>query len=105
MLRELLGKKRLRLNDDQRHRLAVKGKALGRWRLSELATVVTPDTILRWHRKLIAQKWDHCDQRKSPGRPRTGFAESKTSPVRSPRHFATSIARWSTAIREAVLAF
>ena len=38
--------------------------------LMELTTIVTPDTILRWHRTLVAKKWDHSDQRKSVGRPR-----------------------------------
>ena len=74
VLRELLGKKRMRLNDDQRRRLAAKGRALGRSRLAELATIVTPDTILRWHRTLIARKWDFSANRKSPGRPATGQA-------------------------------
>ena len=50
ILKEKLGKKRILLNDDQRRRLAVKGKVLGRKLLSEIATIVTPDTILRWHR-------------------------------------------------------
>ena len=68
VLREKLGKGRILLNDDQRRRLAVKGKYLGRKALFELATIVTPDTILRWHRQLIAQKWMH--KRQSPGRPR-----------------------------------
>ena len=49
--------------------MAVKGKSLGRKALMELTTVVTPDTILRWHRQLVAQKWDTSDKRK-PGRPR-----------------------------------
>ena len=52
------GKKRLLLTDDQRRLLAVKGKCLGRKVLMELTTLVTPDTILRWHRTLVAQKWD-----------------------------------------------
>ena len=40
--------------------------------LEGLTTIVTPDTILRWHRELIAQKWDHSDRRsKPPGRPPT----------------------------------
>ena len=52
------GKKRIILTDDQRRMLAVKGKALGRKKLTELTTIVTPDTILRWHRKLVAQKSD-----------------------------------------------
>jgi transposase InsO family protein len=37
----------------------------------ELTTIVTPDTILRWHRTLIAQKWDYSDRKQQqPGRPR-----------------------------------
>ncbi len=65
------GKKRILLTDDQRRLLAVKGKALGRKTLRELTTIVTPDTILRWHRELVAKKWDHSDKRKSAvGRPR-----------------------------------
>ena len=67
-LKEQLGRKRLRLTDAQRRRLAVRGKAIGRRALTEVATLVTPDTILRWHRRLVAQKWTH--KRRSPGRPR-----------------------------------
>ncbi len=70
VLREKLGKGHIMLNDDQRRRLAVKGKYLGRKALFEVATIVTPDTILRWHRQLIAMKWDYGDRRKSVGRPR-----------------------------------
>jgi hypothetical protein len=49
VLREKLGKNRILLNDDQRRRLAVKGKILGRKMLEQLAGIVAPDTILRWH--------------------------------------------------------
>ena len=71
VLREKLGKGRILLNDDQRRRLAVKGKVLGRKDLSGIATIVTPDTILRWHRELIARKWNYSHLRKSTiGRPR-----------------------------------
>jgi transposase len=70
ILREAHGKKRIRLNDDQRRRLAVKGKIVGRKVLGEIANIVTPDTILRWHRQLVAQKWDYSDRRKKVGRPR-----------------------------------
>ncbi len=70
VLREKLGKKRILLTDDQRRRLAVKGKVLGRKRLQEACTLFTPDTILRWHRKLVAMKWDYSHKRKSVGRPR-----------------------------------
>ncbi len=56
VLQELHGGRRLRFNKDQRRRLAVKGKRLGRRVLRELGTMVTPDTILRWRRELIAWK-------------------------------------------------
>jgi putative transposase len=49
MLREKLGKKRILLNYDQRRRLSVKGKILGRKMLEQIATIVSPNTILRWH--------------------------------------------------------
>lgn len=64
-----LRKKRLLLNDDQRRLLAMKAHAIGRKALRELTTIVTPDTILRWHRNLIARKFDSSDKRR-PGRPR-----------------------------------
>jgi len=70
VLREQLGGRRLRLTDDQRRRLAVLGRALGRKALREVACIVTPDTILRWHRELIAKKYDGSARRK-PGRSRT----------------------------------
>jgi putative transposase len=57
VLKEQLKGKRLRLTDEQRRRLAAKGKALGRKLLGRVGTIVTPDTILRWHRQLIAAKW------------------------------------------------
>jgi putative transposase len=57
------------LNDDQRRRLAVKGKIVGRKMLEHLATIATPDTILRWHRDLVARHWDNSDRRKVIGRP------------------------------------
>jgi hypothetical protein len=43
VLREQLGGGRLRLSDDQRRRLAVRGEALGRGLLAEVCTNVTPD--------------------------------------------------------------
>jgi len=70
VLREQLGGRRLRLTDEQRRRLAVKGKALGRKALREIAGIVTPDTILRWYRQLIAKKYDGSSRR-GPGRPPT----------------------------------
>jgi putative transposase len=70
VLREQLGDRRLRFNDDQRRRLAVRAKGLGRKLLMEVATLVTPATLLAWHRKLIAQKYDGSARQK-PGRPVT----------------------------------
>ena len=59
--------RRMRLTDDQRRRLAAKGRPLGRRILKRIATIVTPDTILAWHRRLIAAKWTYS--RNSVGRP------------------------------------
>ena len=73
VLREQLGGRRVRFNDNQRRRLAAKAKGLGRKILGEVATIVTPETLLCWHRKLIAEKYDGSARRK-PGRPRTAAA-------------------------------
>ena len=70
VLREQLAGRRVRLNDDQRRRLAAKARGLGRKILAEVATIVTPETLLAWHRRLIAQKYDGSEMR-TPGRPRT----------------------------------
>jgi hypothetical protein len=70
VLRAVQHSRRLRLTDDQRRRLAVKGKVLGRRRLASIAGIVTPDTILRWYRRLVAQKYDGSKARR-PGRPST----------------------------------
>src|SRR5216684_8059012 len=69
VLREQLGGRRVRLNDDQRRRLAARAKGLGRKLLAQLATLVTPETLLAWHRRLIAKKYDGSAHR-GPGRPR-----------------------------------
>lgn len=70
VLKEAQGRRRIRLSDDQRRLLAIKGKALGRKILQQITTIVTPDTILRWHRQLVAAKWDYSERRRSnPGRP------------------------------------
>ncbi|MCZ6795191.1 MAG: hypothetical protein O7J95_16425, partial [Planctomycetota bacterium] len=67
VLKEQFGGKVPRLNDDQRRRLAAKAKLLGRRALNSVATIVTPDTLMRWHRKLIALKWTY--EAKRVGRP------------------------------------
>jgi len=56
VLREQLAGKRIRYTDDQRRRLAEKAKTLGRKALEDIATLVRPETLLSWHRNLIAQK-------------------------------------------------
>src|SRR6201982_1411217 len=61
---------RVRLTDGERTTLAPMGQKLSKQALKEVATIVKPDTILAWHRKLVAQKCDGSQQRKSPGRPK-----------------------------------
>src|SRR5215471_18351830 len=61
---------RVQLTDAERQTLAAIGKKLGQQALEEVATIVKPDTILAWHRKLVAQKFDGSEQRKAVGRPR-----------------------------------
>ena len=56
--------RRLHFTDAQRRRLAAKGKALGRRVLDQLGGLVTPDTILRWYRELIANKYDGTARRR-----------------------------------------
>jgi transposase InsO family protein len=68
VLRAQLGTKRLKLTDGQRRALTEKGKVLGRRSLGELASIVSPETILGWYRRLVAQKYDGSAKRK-PGRP------------------------------------
>lgn len=70
VFREQLGERRLQLTDDQRRRLAARSKGLGRKLLAQIATIVTPETLLRWHQRLVAQKYDGSGKR-GPGRPRT----------------------------------
>ena len=59
----------VRLSDGERKTLAELGKRLERKALQEVANIVKPDTILAWHRKLVAQKFDGSQQRRAPGRP------------------------------------
>ena len=72
VLREQLHKRgvRARFTDRQRRRLAAAAKVLGRCVLRKLETIVTPDTLLRWHRQLVAKKYDTSAMRGKVGRPR-----------------------------------
>ena len=62
VLRRQVGGRRLRLTDDDRRKLAARAYRLGRQALREVAAIVTPDTLLRWHRQLIACKWTYARQ-------------------------------------------
>src|SRR5438132_9860470 len=70
VLREQIGNRRMRFTDNQRCRLAARAKKLSRKVLEQVATIVTPATLLAWHRKLIAKKYDGSACR-ALGRPRT----------------------------------
>jgi putative transposase len=63
ILRRELGGRRLCLTDDDRRKLAAGAYRLGRAALRGVATIVTPDTLLRWHRQRIAQKWTYAKRR------------------------------------------
>ena len=70
LLRGRLGGRCIIFTDAERRQLAEKARAVGRKGLRELGTIVTPDTLLRWHRELVAKKWTFIERRR-PGRPRT----------------------------------
>src|SRR2546425_192744 len=70
VLKAQLGGRRLRLTATERRRLATLAHPLGRKRLKAVATLVTPETLLRWYKQLIAQKCDGSTQRQQLGRPR-----------------------------------
>ena len=72
LLRRQLRGRRLRLTDDDRRRLAARVYRLGRQTLRKVATIVTPDTLLRWHRQLIAHKWTYL---RAPSSRRAVLAE------------------------------
>jgi transposase InsO family protein len=67
LLRRQVGRRRLRFTDADRRRLAIRAHRLGRAALRDLATIVTPDTLLRWHRQLVARKWTYPRKRTRGG--------------------------------------
>ena len=88
VLKEKLGKKRILLNDDQRRRLAMAGKVLGRKRLAEIGTLFTPDTILRWHRLLVAKRWITVLDAPRKGRPASRLLPSCRVIIERQLHFS-----------------
>src|SRR5258707_9675121 len=70
VLKAHLGGRRLRLTDTERRRLAALAHPLGRKRLKEIASLATPETLMRWYTRLITQKFDGSTQRQQLGRPR-----------------------------------
>src|ERR1700690_88097 len=71
VLRGRLGPKRLRFTDTERRLLAEKGRPLGRRRLAQVASLATPETILRWYREKVAAKYDGSLARPAAGRDRS----------------------------------
>jgi transposase InsO family protein len=67
----------VQLNDGERRTLADLGKQLGIKALAEVVSVVKPETLLAWHRKLIARKFDGSPYRQYPGRPHINPAIEK----------------------------
>lgn len=61
---------RVQFSEAERRTLAEIGKKLSKQTLEEVVSIVKPDTILAWHRKLVAQKLDGFKHRRAPGRPR-----------------------------------
>jgi len=87
VLRARLGPKRLRFTDPERRLLASRGKLLGRKRLAEVASLATPETILRWYREKVAAKYDGSAARRRPGRRRSrgeGFEQLLTMARENP---------------------
>src|ERR1700752_472131 len=70
ILKAQFGVRQLRLTDTERRRLAALAHPIGRTRLKELATMATPETLMRWYHRLIAQKFDGSRHRCRLGRPR-----------------------------------
>src|SRR5579862_4155456 len=110
-LRIRLGRRRMIFTDAERRTLAKLAKEVGRKALSNLDPIVTPATLLRWHRELVAKKWTFLERRR-PGRPRTKVdieqlivrmatdnpanspgSPNRTRPVSRPAHFLVDLSQ------------
>jgi hypothetical protein len=69
ILKAQLRGRRLRLTDMERRRLAALAHPLGRTCLQEVATIATPDTLMHWYHRLIAQTFEGSQHRRPLGRP------------------------------------
>jgi hypothetical protein len=92
---------RVRLGDEERKTLAEIGKKLGKQALDEVATIVKPETILVWHRRLVSKKFDGSKQHKAPGRAPTAGDARVQSPIcvtvrRGEQSLARHPALWSS---------
>ncbi|MDG2122261.1 MAG: hypothetical protein P8J87_01095 [Verrucomicrobiales bacterium] len=101
VLKELQGERRLLFKDEQRSRLARKAKRLNCGRLTEIVGVVTPQTLLAWHRKLIAKKYDSSGKLRKVSRPPTaeglrGFVVRKAEENRGWGYTRIRGGRWRT---------
>ena len=70
VLKAKLGKRRLRFTDTERRRLAMLAHPLDRKCLKATATLAMPDTLMRWYKRLVADKFDSSQKRNQLGRPR-----------------------------------
>src|SRR5467141_4652645 len=96
LLRQKLGGRRLRFSDGDRRRLAVLGRRIGRRALGQVATVATPDTILRWYRELVAKKYDGSAKR---GAGATGTVTGGRPPAGAHGHGGPELGLHATAWR------
>ncbi len=63
---------RIRFTDEERRSLMEAALAMGRSLMKEVVSIVKPETILAWQRRLEQKKWDYSERRRrGPGRPRT----------------------------------
>jgi hypothetical protein len=98
VMRAMLGRRRLRFTDPQRKCLAIRGKALGRVLLRGIATLVEPNTILDWHRRLVAKKWTYAGGAHGNAEAMRAISLRREVVVIHPRHrrsYALSLTRSS----------
>ena len=70
VLKAKLGERRIRFTDTERRRLAMLAHPWSRKCLKATATLATPDTLMRWYKRLVADKFDGSQKRNRLGRPR-----------------------------------